>query len=1579
MRAKCFFYALLCVALLLTPFAKTVMAVNDTKDELSQPKTEVSAVSDNLSTADNTPENSAEVIPAADQSSNNSNVVWWIMLAAVLCIAVALVIFRKKIFKRLPRFLSIIIIVVLATAVILPAAALAFPQAADTVFGSDTAITVSFETNGGSDVPAVEIPSGEKLTELPTPMKTDYSFTGWYTDAELSVPFYSDALITNDTTLYAAYVPTQTNATIYEDPGKYVEACDPSYTFSIVSPVELTNKNLSDHVLITAYISQLPDLNVTGSGGIYTISPSSPYTAGGHYRFELMDEGLSFSGESAAVRCLDFRIYKDTTSVVELSDDIIYVLWADVDTLGENAYYVPTSLGVEAGDTVCFWNGELGEDTRFFNILLAAAPKKVDGVAVSLLTTQESQITDVVDKLDVHFSNDVLTSENVQGIDTDQLAYDAKNSEGTRQMTTLLANAISQSPSFINLVSETLGDDASVEAQSSAQTGEGGVLLDGEPFVPITEDEESKNYVPVDLITQSLDENLTVTAYVATAQNENFYNAGPDDWTVLSLTFTYDATIKDKINIKVVFTIKECIKTTAQGDAWIDDDDYTYKDFFSSDIIPDMYFDFALNNYSQTDIALTVLIKTVDTSDDDYLDITKELEKMTQPGGEGDAASFLEEVLGNKGDYIDLVDIPLITISQAIIPECPVFQINIDLNFVVKVNFAAGISAQTTIMSAKQAGISGDTQDGFDSYDNTLIGNNRYTFDFYCAGYLGLKAGLKLSFSFSVYGMPGLGKAGFSGEIGAYLDLYGFMHLNISKLWQYSDNKDVSLQGGLYMEVGIYVELQAFAKSDWFKTKTAKTLYEKKFPLLTVGNQYVLLRFTDDTGSVIMNEEQFSLYGSAGLLDAEYVDIKTGSIVTSSEVDMSDIMPNFSVQFSSPYFEYNDEDYTFSVLISNFGKQYESLQIVSPETKRLDTTVYVYYTGGSLAFSNQQDGDTVKQVNLTWIDSSIDISDYSDIDAVKATYVVDIDGEQQQISEKWVPFSDIPGSVDYGAYVSGCKFIDYTNDPTQPIYEDTVFTIQLKRYQRLVSYIIYHDGSWHFDVYAVNIGDMPNIPDGYDDPGDGLAFAGWIGAPGASAGNLGMASAVTAVDYDSSFISIDENNNISTWNPSGEYVYLGLDTSAPLYSVSGTYDECYSNYYSHLFQGASFNKSSQYLYEAQYGGGSFTVSMVYPAMSYTYCGQKENYSATTCSFEVDFNDPVNITNVVSYPGCGLPEWDEDGDGIADYSTFAELPRATRDITLTAIFNLKTYTVTVVNIDDEIEDTLTVNSGELPAIIKTEPEYPGDDKADDYLFAYWAVSKAGGDFTEWNSSSDPGVFADWTIKPVFEQAYDITFDYAGGSHDGNESETIQLIAGTYNVDELIDYYPVKETDERNSYVFNDWDCGSRFTVSGDMTITAEYTATPIIYTTEFNTATGTFVSGDTHATHTGDYDSTQDFIDGFLAQNGTLASVYTVDKVYTFENWEKISLRATHIWYEAQWNWAYRNYTVIFDAGDGTFSGGNSTKTVSLPYGTSATLSVVSADIVTPEIEGYAYDLTGWKDQADQSLRPEQRIHRPRRH
>lgn len=70
--------------------------------------------------------------------------------------------------------------------------------------------TVSFITNGGSNLASVIVNDfGQLLTQAPT--RSGYRFVGWYKDAELTQPFSMvTGRITNDTTLYAKWVPVGT-------------------------------------------------------------------------------------------------------------------------------------------------------------------------------------------------------------------------------------------------------------------------------------------------------------------------------------------------------------------------------------------------------------------------------------------------------------------------------------------------------------------------------------------------------------------------------------------------------------------------------------------------------------------------------------------------------------------------------------------------------------------------------------------------------------------------------------------------------------------------------------------------------------------------------------------------------------------------------------------------------------------------------------------------------------------------------------------------------------------------------------------------------------------------------------------------------------------------------------------------------------------------------------------------------------------------------------------------------------------------------------------------------------------------
>ncbi len=68
--------------------------------------------------------------------------------------------------------------------------------------------TVSFDTDGGSAVPAQTRLHGELVAEPEPPVKEGFRFTGWYADAARAEPWDMAAdTVTESLTLYAGWEP----------------------------------------------------------------------------------------------------------------------------------------------------------------------------------------------------------------------------------------------------------------------------------------------------------------------------------------------------------------------------------------------------------------------------------------------------------------------------------------------------------------------------------------------------------------------------------------------------------------------------------------------------------------------------------------------------------------------------------------------------------------------------------------------------------------------------------------------------------------------------------------------------------------------------------------------------------------------------------------------------------------------------------------------------------------------------------------------------------------------------------------------------------------------------------------------------------------------------------------------------------------------------------------------------------------------------------------------------------------------------------------------------------------------------
>ena len=68
--------------------------------------------------------------------------------------------------------------------------------------------TVTFDSNGGSDVSSQSLRYGAKATKPSVPSKNGFVFIGWYSDTGLESAFNFDTAITGDITLYAKWTPS---------------------------------------------------------------------------------------------------------------------------------------------------------------------------------------------------------------------------------------------------------------------------------------------------------------------------------------------------------------------------------------------------------------------------------------------------------------------------------------------------------------------------------------------------------------------------------------------------------------------------------------------------------------------------------------------------------------------------------------------------------------------------------------------------------------------------------------------------------------------------------------------------------------------------------------------------------------------------------------------------------------------------------------------------------------------------------------------------------------------------------------------------------------------------------------------------------------------------------------------------------------------------------------------------------------------------------------------------------------------------------------------------------------------------
>ncbi len=1397
--------------------------------------------------------------------------------------------------------------------------------------GSDYYLTVSFETNGGTAIAPVSVPWGGKLPDVPIPLKDDCFFTGWYTDSSLTQPFYSDSPITDNMTLYASYDGRDYNYKEYVDSVKFLQDCEADITFEILSPEPIDDGNLDKYITIKDKVNgdESPDVAVTSRGGnIYAVSPRAPYayTPGDTYELCLTDESLSFNNEKEEVRTIAFCIKKPETYDVQFKDGIVYLLWSQVNAIDDGVYSLPKALaddkGIAVGTTICLTDeldangqGILNENSKIRNVLSIVNTDSTNPQRV-MLFTEAGSVDDVYKQLDVYLQQSVDPENIASSINIQKLEQDLKTSEGTLRFTKLLAVALNESRTVAAMTS------------SSSVTRSAATLLSASssPFAEPTENNDK-----LSITANALVSGLTVTASIGTARNTNFTGAVDNNWVVLTIKFNYNAIIK-KVQVKADFTFKEFITLSAGAKTGLN-------------LTQGIYFDAWIDVYSQTDVKFNVLVKTVDV-DEKYLDITAEIQKLISgfTKDNSDVPEIIREVLGSKGDYIDLVEVNIFEQSQDVKMPAPILQFKEKGDFVVRLNLAVGLSAQSTIMSASRIGIRGGTSQDLETYRYALEGDGRQSLDLYCAGYLGVKAGVRLTVSVNFYGLESLGRVGFTGEAGAYMDLYGFLQLHLVKA---GGNPDINMNGGVYMEVGIYLELKIFAESEYFSVKAEYSVLDKKFPFYTLGNRYVLYRFKNAGKTVIINQNSYYISNS-GLLDCEMLDLTTGDLVKGDYSKLS----KFYYTISNPWMvDYNDPNH-----IRVWVEYFDGIR-VAKDTKRLDATVQVYYGGDNLCFSSREKGYTYNEIKLIWIDPSIDPKTVN-LNTVTATYVINMDGVKVGETKKLVPAGTVPGGIDLSAWTNPIEGLlryqeaevtGYIGDWNEAIWNDATYVVNMTKKQVLISYIYLYDGQWHYEVYAAENGDTPPVPSGYQSPGPGRTFKDW------------MRNDYRFVNYSHPTTKNEQLKNLDIYNAWAQGITVtGYDKTKPVYTFAGTNEECNEKFKEN-------QKTIPVLIHnvAEYDPVRVEIAFDYPRKLYTAYGQNFDIWYYDESFYFDYGTTPLPPRQKSYPGCVLKGWSHNSQAIPEYD-YDKLPPATRNAYYVLVVEFKERQIIFKTDMGAFADGSTeADSGMIP--YSDYLKYVEDFHNANNALTIQPVQKDGVlyKFHHWNVdySQDEQGIQTWNAVWVVASGQEFTAAFNAGEGasfpGGSASVSLTVTYGTRL--SLASFTPVKAADNQYTYTLAGWKdqdgntygLNDTVTVQKDMTYTAVYTPVERIYTVTVSAGSGEFPDGDKTKTFTGTYgQSTNISVDDPTPPAGN--SNYH----YEFDGWSE-ALPGTFtqdMAITAKYRQVENEYTIIFDAGSGSFAGGSATITQTYHYGD---VIVPPDDPAKAENEYYRYEFTGW--------------------
>ena len=1148
-------------------------------------------------------------------------------------------------------------------------------------------VTVSFNTNGGETVEAVTLEKGSVLTAVPCASKQDQNFTGWFYDGDCTEPFHSEDPFEENTVLYAAYEEPEQGVTKQDT--AYVADCDAKEPIVIRSEEEITDENWMDYLEIDSALGDLPTaFHVTAlEDNQYEVTPEQDYQAGFTYDFHAKNGATLISGENEDLNTVTQRIHKDNVEEVVLKKEIVYLDWDDVVREGETyQFYIPkrAEFVITEKTPICFLNGYnewvaagknpdtfgdlYDDDTLFVSVNLVNDQflvKESDKGTLSgkdwyFVTVENADLADIIDDVDVYMEENVEAEDL---IDTEQIEQNILAGDGIHQLEDLLTCAILDDETFQNLSDEKPNDNVFLFNNIVASAAE----MDNIPF----RDGLSMGEAVTIPVAKKGDITVSVSWSRDSARNPNFPGVDYDDpenkkWSAMQVMVEFDKVVNG-VEIKAATDITEYLKINMQG----------CKEWQGINL----KFDYAANIYSQVTFDFNVAIRE---EGGEWLDVSESVtSKMTSE----EMLQRYSDIINADTGFIDICDETIVSGKFRVIPFIPIFTVSLNLNYTLRLDLAAGISSNFTQLDATQVGMRGISSGKVEGYKNELSGANRYAYNFNACGRIGVETGLKGELTLSFTGLEKYGEIGISIEVGVYTDLYGYVNFSLKKERQHSSLVEKKFNGAYYLEVGIYLEIKAFARAEAFDVEKDARLFKDKWKLFSWGSRYVVygLDSKKSTGNGVgfsqdedgnnryfMHQNQANMIEICGL-KPEYVDLTTGKLTTAVDQELNG---NFYPQFSNKALRYNDSNRMVSVDTNKTN------------AKAFIANVDIYFDIPMFSLSSTQtaDGESFVSTKLYWSDPSTDITS---IDDFSKTYTASFgykfpDGSTKIIETKEVLAIEPVGYFGVRKALNNVIFqvdgYSWSNDepfehnPNSEysmssvyIAKDTSFYVDVtpKQYYVTFSYYDIDAKQWKAEVRACTVGETPVPPK----EAENAMFTGWEGHDYTNGNNL---DEITSLDYgtnwnpsryasDSRYYSLT-NRGLVTSGKSADEVLATYDAST--YKNEWRYEWNAVGFLDHTFAYHAPENGFAQVYRANYRDCNITF-LYGNEDAYDKTGNEaEDVKSQTRAFKI--GDTIKAPYDSTYmEGYGLVQgWDKDGDGVNDYELDDEgkaiLPVATED-------------------------------------------------------------------------------------------------------------------------------------------------------------------------------------------------------------------------------------------------------------------------------------------------------------------------------